>query len=145
MQFVRLQDACSHHRDPYPISLRNQGTFTLPYDAVPFDYNRCYVHCATRTRLSTRNPLIGSGVGLPGFNSPDVPPRESRKLVCAAYTWWYRSFASTNETAFTAESQKIRRRTLGLEIPRNQMHVSLFLENSFSILNKNINDMINEN
>ncbi|EFN65925.1 hypothetical protein EAG_09230 [Camponotus floridanus] len=73
----RLQDACSHHRDPYPISLRNQGTFTLLYDAVPFDYDRCYVHCATRTRLSTRNPLIGSGVGLPGFNSPDVPPRES--------------------------------------------------------------------
>lgn len=73
----------AHYRDPYPVSLRNQGTFTLPYDAVPFDYDRCYVHCATRTRLSTRNPLIGSGVGLPGFNSPDVcvnPEARMRRL-----------------------------------------------------------------
>lgn len=77
MAICKVARCVAHYRDPYPVSLHNHGTFALSYDAVPFDYDRCYVHCATRTRLSTRNPLIGSGVGLPGFNSPDVPSRES--------------------------------------------------------------------
>lgn len=107
---------------PIPYPSRNQGTFTLPYDAVPFDYDRCYVHCATRTRLSTRNPLIGSGVGLPGFNSPDVPSRESGSSYAPSIPG---GIASTNETAFAAEPQKTT--NLGLEILKNQACVSLLL------------------
>jgi len=60
---------CAGHKDtgphrrgaprpaPSPACSRNQGTFALPYGAVPFDHDRCYVHCATRRAAFHEEPI----------------------------------------------------------------------------------------